>query len=168
MSRKKTNATPISTTTTTKRGPGRPKGSKNSFSVAKAKNKNLFLKTLAKNHGIIGPACKVAGICRQTYNNYYKNDPAFRLAVDEIREAAVDFVESSLYQQINSGNTTATIFYLKCKAKDRGYVEKTEIALDATSTIKIIYIVPETEDKQLPEYKVNVDQPITIKIDENK
>ena len=24
------------------------------------------------------------------------------------------------------------------------------------------------EDKQLPEYKVNVDQPITIKIDENK
>ena len=43
----------------------------------------------------------------------------------------LDFAESQLHNQIKSGNTSATIFYLKTKGKKRGYVEKSE--LDITS-----------------------------------
>ena len=32
-----------------------------------------------------------------------------------------------LLEQVNSGNLTAIIFYLKCKAKNRGWVEKQQI-----------------------------------------
>ena len=40
------------------------------------------------------------------------------------KEAILDFAESKLKQEINDGNITAIIFFLKTKGKIRGYVEK--------------------------------------------
>ncbi len=45
----------------------------------------------------------------------------------EIDEATLDFVESKLFELLNKGDKTAIIFYLKCKGKNRGYVERSEI-----------------------------------------
>ncbi len=39
----------------------------------------------------------------------------------------IDLAEGKLYSKINEGNMTAIIFYLKCKAKDRGYIERGQI-----------------------------------------
>jgi hypothetical protein len=44
---------------------------------------------------------------------------------------ALDFGESQLHSQIEKGNTSATIFFLKTKGKKRGYIERSE--LDLTS-----------------------------------
>ena len=38
-------------------------------------------------------------------------------------------VESQLHDQIRDGNTTATIFYMKCKMRSRGYVERQDVNL---------------------------------------
>jgi hypothetical protein len=38
--------------------------------------------------------------------------------------------ENELFQQIKGGNTTSTIFYMKCKMRGRGYIEKTEMDLN--------------------------------------
>ena len=44
-----------------------------------------------------------------------------------INEQQLDFAESTLFQQMKAGNTTATIFFLKTKGRKRGYVEKHDV-----------------------------------------
>lgn len=83
-----------------------------------------FLDELAKGYGIIATACERAGVGRSTYYRWRDSDAEFRERADEITETQVDFVESKLLQQINDGDTTAIIFYLKTKGKKRGYNEK--------------------------------------------
>ena len=41
----------------------------------------------------------------------------------------MDFTESALRKLIKKGNVIATIFKLKTKGKDRGYIEKQEVEL---------------------------------------
>ena len=67
-----------------------------------------------------------AGISRQTYYNWMRDDLEFKQSVEDVIEESIDFVESSLMERIKEGDTTATIFYLKTKGKSRGYVEKTQ------------------------------------------
>lgn len=89
--------------------------------------KGALIQALEASLGVITQACKTVGIPRSTYYNYYNDDIEFKTQVDAIQDLAVDFVESQLFKQIKEGNTTATIFYLKSKAKNRGYVERQEL-----------------------------------------
>jgi len=150
-----------------KRQAGRPPGTKNKPSKIKIKNKKLLLQTLEKEHGILGPALKVAGISRSTFNNYYNQDPEFRLVIDEIREGAIDFVESELVNQIKAKNTTATIFYLKCKGREHGWIDQQDMRIEASSEIKIKYIVPEEEPKKLNQNNLDITQPIVVSVKNN-
>lgn len=61
---------------------------------------------------------------KTVYEYIRKNDLWDKLI--EARETMVDNVESALYQQALSGNTTAMIFFLKTQGKERGYVERVE------------------------------------------
>ena len=45
---------------------------------------------------------------------------------------ALDFAESQLHKQIQNGEVSSTIFYLKTKGKKRGYIERQEIAADVS------------------------------------
>lgn len=92
--------------------------------------KSKLLQALEDHHGIISNACKAISINRSTYYDWIAKDEQFKKAVDEIQDVAIDFVESKLFQQIDEGNPTSTIFYLKTKAKQRGYVERQEIVHD--------------------------------------
>jgi len=89
--------------------------------------KRAMLVALEKSLGVVTSACASVGITRVTHYEWMKNDAEYKEAVHDITEMAIDFVESKLYKQISKENTTATIFYLKTKAKHRGYVERTEI-----------------------------------------
>jgi len=89
--------------------------------------KERLLQALEQSLGIVTTACKNAMIHRSTYYDYYKNDLDFKNKVDDIQNVALDFAESQLHKQIQSGNTSATIFYLKTKGKNRGYIERQEI-----------------------------------------
>jgi len=89
--------------------------------------KKKLILALEKSLGVVTTACKNIGIHRSTYYDYYNNDIDFKNEVDDVQNIAIDFAESQLHQQIQGGNTSATIFYLKTKAKHRGYVERQEI-----------------------------------------
>lgn len=88
--------------------------------------KKALLEALEKSLGVVTTACKKLGIGRTTYYDWYNNDPDFKKAVDELSNVALDFAESKLHEQIADNSTSATIFYLKTKGKNRGYVERTE------------------------------------------
>lgn len=106
-------------------------------------NKKNLLEALYKTLGNVSEACKMLGLNRAVHYQYCSNDPDYKQAVKDVSEKAIDFVESKLFELINGvttqtghnerrvyktkPDTTAIIFYLKTKAKHRGYVEKQQI-----------------------------------------
>jgi len=89
-------------------------------------NKKKVLEALEKSFGVVTTACKAVGIGRTQFYQWCKDDVEFKKQVDDINNIALDMAESQLHKQIIGGNTSATIFYLKTKGKNRGYVERTE------------------------------------------
>ena len=90
-------------------------------------HKKAVIEALEKSLGIVTTACKSVGIGRTQYYNWLKTDEDFAKEVEDIQNIALDFAESQLHKQIGSGNTSATIFYLKTKGSKRGYIEKQDI-----------------------------------------
>jgi len=110
------------------------------------RKKAAVLKALDTVTTNITEACKISGVERRMYYIWRQDDPDFRLKCDEILEKEIDWVENELKNQIASGNTTATIFYLKCKAKHRGYIDH-QIDVNVTTPLQINYIIPKDTDQ---------------------
>lgn len=91
--------------------------------------KKMLVAALIKSFGNITQACDVVKIGRRTYHHWMKVDPIFREVIEseEFEEQKKDFAELTLMQNIQSKKEISTIFFLKTKAKDRGYVEKIEV-----------------------------------------
>lgn len=83
-----------------------------------------LVEALEKSLGVVTSACRMVGIHRSTFYEWYKKDLEFKEKVDSIQDITLDFVESQLHKQIQEGNVTATIFYLKTKGTKRGYIER--------------------------------------------
>ena len=86
--------------------------------------KRQLVEALEKTLGVVTSACKVVGVARSTFYEWYNDDIEFKNKVDSIGDIALDFAESQLHKQIKDGNVTATIFYLKTTGVKRGYVER--------------------------------------------
>jgi predicted DNA-binding transcriptional regulator AlpA len=109
--------------------------------------KKALLEALEKSLGVVTTACKQVGIDRTTFYRYYKEDLEFKKQVDVRSNVAIDFAESQLFKQIQSGNPTSTIFYLKTKAKKRGYVERQEIEMGGDIKSEIIEWKPSEKNQ---------------------
>jgi len=90
------------------------------------KKKREFLIIFEAKAGNISQTCKAVIIGRRTYYDWLKNDKKFTQDVDDINEGLIDWGESLLKGQMKKGDTTAIIFYLKTKGRERGYVERRE------------------------------------------
>ena len=115
--------------------------------------KKEIVNALSECYGIVTDACRKCGVARSTYYNWLKEDEEFKKAVDDTQEEAIDFVEGQLFKKIQgvsmfgddgeemfhqAPSDTAIIFYLKTKAKKRGYIEKTEVGVSGELGIKQI------------------------------
>jgi hypothetical protein len=89
--------------------------------------KKEMIEALKKSLGVVTNACNKVGINRSTHYDWLKDDEEYKAAVLDIEDIAIDFVESKLHQSINNVSDTAIIFYLKTKAKKRGYIERQEL-----------------------------------------
>lgn len=97
------------------------------MSLTELTPKKTMLDALERSLGIVSTACEKAGISRQTHYNWLKDDPEYKEAVRAIEERTIDFAESHLHALIKDKNPAATIFFLKTKGKNRGYIERQEI-----------------------------------------
>ena len=89
--------------------------------------KAAMLKALENRLGIVTRAAKDAGIDRGTHYDWMANDPEYKKAVDALEDVALDFAEEQLFNQMRDGTPASTIFYLKYRARKRGYVDRKEI-----------------------------------------
>jgi len=96
--------------------------------------KRQFLELYAANLGNVAATCKAMNIHRSTVHRWGK-DPKFKKDMDEILEDQIDFVEYHLMRQVKEGNVTAMIFFLKTRARHRGYDER--LGLDINRPIVI-------------------------------
>lgn len=125
--------------------------------------KNKLLKALSETMGIVSDACNKVGCDRQTFYNYLKADETFKAEVEKINDSCVDFVEGKLLQVIKGfkagdkvipPDTTAIIFYLKCKGKNRGYIERSQMEFVGDNTIPVTIVERRlAEGESLPEKK---------------
>ncbi len=93
-----------------------------------------FLTLLEKHRGLVSYAIKESGLAIQTYYTWMKDDPDFKQKADQINESVIDWVESKLYENVETNNAQLIQFYLKAKARQRGYADKLEI--ESNQTIK--------------------------------
>lgn len=114
-----------------------------------------MLECITLRLGNITKACVDANIARSTHYLWMETDPEYKAAVEDVTEQLIDHVEDKLIEKINGisiakgaedeGNPiiydvppsdTAIIFFLKTRAKKRGYIEKNEIDLTGTMGIQ--------------------------------
>ena len=86
-----------------------------------------MLEALEKSLGVVTTAAKSVGIDRSTHYKWMESDPDYKAAVESLADVALDFAESQLHKQIQNGEVSSTIFYLKTKGKKRGYIERQEL-----------------------------------------
>ena len=111
--------------------------------------KELMIKAMKSSLGNISGSTDQVGINRNTHYNWMKDDPQYAQDIKDCLERSIDFAEASLMQNIQDGNTTATIFYLKTKGKKRGYVERQEITGadgERMFSVKVIKDVDELDE----------------------
>ncbi len=82
------------------------------------------IEAVKDSKGFITTVAKRLGCDRTTVYRLKDKFPTVAQAIIDERETLKDFAEGKLFSQIDDGNTTAIIFYLKTQAKDRGYIEK--------------------------------------------
>ena len=111
------------------------------------KKQKLFIEIFPKNACNISNTCKKVPIDRQTYYNWINTNSTFKKAIEHEQESLVDFAETKLIEKIKEGDTTANIFFLKTKGKQRGYSEKTEIEHSGQVINRIIKVNPTPKEE---------------------
>ena len=110
------------------------------------RKKEAFIATYSKKACIVRDACKAAGVARRTYQIWRKEDEEFDKALWELEQELLDVAESELYKAAKTGKAWAICFLLKCKGKDRGWIESVRQEITGADggpvTFRVIYEQP--------------------------
>ena len=82
---------------------------------------------IIKKAGITSQVADAVGMSVRAVNARKKRSPKFSGWFDEARERLLDMAEATIFTGISARNYTATIFFLKCQAKHRGWIERQEV-----------------------------------------
>lgn len=107
------------------------------------RRKKKFLKLLKEGSGIQAYALEACKLSRNTVNRWKHEDENFAQQCQEIEDNCIDRVEAKLLEQINDGNITAIIFYLKTKGKKHGYVEQIDQNVNISPFEKLMRSLPD-------------------------
>jgi hypothetical protein len=118
--------------------------------------KTQMIDALHESNGVVTTAIEAVKIHRSTFYKWMKEDEQFKKDVEDIRESALDFVESKMFEKIESGSDTMIIFFLKTQGKKRGYIERSQLDVQNTSpdfsgltTDDIINLLNENDTKSI-------------------
>ena len=86
--------------------------------------KDKFLREFVANDGQWTVAAKAANTTITLIRKWMEDDSDFKEKLYDADQKLVDETEQELIKKIRKGDITAICFYLKCKGKERGYIEK--------------------------------------------
>lgn len=113
----------------------------------------LMIEALKSTMGIVSKACEKVDISRQTHYDWLNANETYKSLVEAVNEMSIDFAETQLFNLMQGAkkqvvtnvgriveirdapNPTSIIFYLKTKAKHRGYIEKVETEISLHESI---------------------------------
>tara|TARA_R110002020_G_scaffold100467_1_gene237480 strand:- start:2531 stop:2884 length:354 start_codon:yes stop_codon:yes gene_type:complete len=107
--------------------------------------KRQMITAMEQNLCIVTKAAFEVGITRKTHYDWMRKDKKYKEAVDELQNATLDHVESKLHELIDDLNVPSVLFYMKTKGKQRGYIERSEIAVEGSVESKVIEWTPAKE-----------------------
>jgi hypothetical protein len=84
-------------------------------------------KALQATGGFMSLAAQRLGCSYKTVWRRVQGSAKLQAALTEICDKKLDVAEAALMKAIGSGEAWAVCFYLKCKGKQRGYVERQEL-----------------------------------------
>lgn len=79
---------------------------------------------IRKNGGFLTSAAKAVGLSYRQMLRRTAKTARLREVRDEVCETHLDIAESALIKAVEAGEAWAVCFYLKCKGKGRGYIER--------------------------------------------
>lgn len=126
--------------------------------------KLIVYDAMIKSLGNVTQSCKKAGIDRTTYYYWLDTDKEFKKAMKDLGEYQLDFYETALNSLIQDKNPIAVIFALKCKGKERGWIEKNELEIN-TFENKIINVEIEKRVNEILNIENNESKSIGYKED---
>jgi len=88
--------------------------------------------------GFITIAAKQLGISQPGLSRRIQKSEKLKEVLAETREQYLDLAESKLISAVKGGESWAICFYLKCKGKDRGYVERQQVDATVDGGITVI------------------------------
>ncbi len=100
-----------------------------------------------KKAGNISATCAALNVSRVTFYKWRNKYPKLRELLDEVDESLLDFAESKLVQNIQDGDVTSLIFFLKTKGKKRGYVESVENKVTVSPFEELMRSLPDDVDQ---------------------
>lgn len=113
------------------------------------KRKKLMIEALRKHKALVSYAAKACGVSRTIHYEWLKKDANYNKAVEEIENYVLDKIEDSSMKMIDEGKTPAmNIFYLKCKGKKRGFIEKQEIEISTGDMTSLRNLIRECADEE--------------------
>lgn len=97
---------------------------------------------LRKTGGFLSYAAEELKIPVLDLKHYLRKYKRLREVHAEVREGTTELAEHQLIQKIKDGNLLAIMFYLKCQAQDRGWVDKPLEKKKEEEKPLIIQIIP--------------------------
>jgi hypothetical protein len=115
-------------------------------SKRKIPSRQALIEALRQADGNMATVAKKFHCSRGLVWQHVDGDPELRALTDELQETFIDEAESQLYKHIREGNVVACIFFLKTKARHRGYSERLELLPLASRAIEVELGGPTTID----------------------
>lgn len=114
-----------------------------------------LIAALEKYQGLVYLTASVLKVSAQTIYNYAERYPEVKQKIKELKGQRLDKAELVLWNEVNSGNTQALMFFLRTQGKDRGYVERTEVNENITINLtrEDLEALPDDVLEQLAENK---------------
>lgn len=109
---------------------------------------------LIKHNGNLTRTAMALGCARHSIKRIVATDPEVKEVLEDARERTVDQVEDAFTKRAIAGDTTASIFFLKTRGRDRGYDQDFRADLEAVTRAAMSFALnrsrnpAETEDKE--------------------